>query len=531
MKHSSRSVIVFLVLFIVLLNCAYSQETPVDTSRQKPDSVASKIDTASQSHDGSTIQKANTLNQPNTDSVNLKVGTTNAQKEDSINLKVSSTGEHKVDSGNMKVAAATQNKDENTNRFKSVDSISPYKIMSAGAEYERTGFYQWLWGKNYRKEWTTRVKVPVVLLDTLEGGITPHKAGGGNQTKSLHSKTKAEKEYSFRSVNKTLGKVLPKEFLDTWIEDFVNDKVSMSHPYAAGSVPAMAQSVKVYHTNPQYVYLPKQPALDSFNNKFGNTLFLFEQRLDGNWKEADNLGNFEKFTSTDKLLEKLYEDNDNEVNQRQYVRSRLFDMFINDWDRHEDQWEWGEAKKDDKNIYTPVPQDRDQAYFKPDGVLLKVLISAAGLNYFQSFKDNLTNVKTFNYEERNLDRFFANQLSLNDWQGLAKELESSLTDAVIEAAVKQLPPEIFPISGNKIIATLKARRSHLNEWATEYYKFIAKEVDVVGSNRKEFFEINRRDKETAVSIYGTSKEGARKGKPFIRGYLKAERLMKSGCMV
>lgn len=403
------------------------------------------------------------------------------------------------------------------------DSKNQYKIISAGAEYKKSSFYKWFWGKNYRKEWTTPVKVPIVMLDTLKGGIIPYDAGGGHQTKSLHSKTKAGKEYTFRSVNKTLGKVLPKEFLNTWIEDFVNDKVSMSHPYAAGSVPLMAQSAKVYHTNPQYVYLPNQPALDSFNNKFGNTLFLFEQRLDGDWKEADNLGNFEKYISTDKLLEKLYDDNDNEVDQRQFVRSRLFDMFINDWDRHEDQWKWGETKKDDdEKMYTPVPQDRDQAFFKPDGFLLKFLISAAGLNYFQSFKDNLANVKTFNYEERNLDRFFTNELTLNDWQSIAKELQTALTDQVIEASVKQLPSEIFPISENEIISKLKARRGRLVEWATDYYKFIAKQVDVVGSSKREHFEINKLNNETAVNIYKITKEGERKDKPFYSRVFKSD---------
>lgn len=503
MKHTYKSLFSFLVLFIVLQNWAYSQDAPGDTTGKKFD----------------TTQRANVVSEAKGDSIHL---TATVKKSDSTNLKGDAGAEQNANSTKPKGDAVAERKAESKNQFKRADTLNPYKIISAGPEYKRTSFYQWLWGKNYRKEWTMPVKVPVVLLDTLKGGITPYKAGGGNQTKSLHSRTKTEKEYSFRSVNKTLGKVLPAEFLNTWIEDFVNDKVSMSHPYAAGSVPLLAQSARVYHTNPQYVYLPNQSALDSFNKKFGNTLFLFEQRLDGNWKEADNLGNFEKYTSTDKLLESLYEDNDNEVDQRQYVRSRLFDMFINDWDRHEDQWEWGETKKDDKNIYTPVPQDRDQAYFKPDGVLLKFLISAAGLNYFQSFKNNLANVKTFNYEERNLDRFFANQLTLNDWQSIAKELQAALTDPVIEASVKQLPPEVYPISGGEIISKLKARRAHLTEWATEYYKFIAKEVDVIGSNKKEYFEIDRRDNESTVNIYGTAKEGQRKDKPFYSRVFKSD---------
>src|SRR5207253_7904216 len=97
-------------------------------------------------------------------------------------------------------------------------------------------------------------------------------------------KTPAGKEYALRSVDKRLGKVLPEILHKTFAEDIVNDEVSMSHPYGAASVAIMAQSADIYHTLPQYVYLPEQPRLDTFNNDFGNNLYLFEQRLSGNWK-------------------------------------------------------------------------------------------------------------------------------------------------------------------------------------------------------------------------------------------------------
>lgn len=390
-----------------------------------------------------------------------------------------------------------------------------YKTESAGPEYKTSSFHQWLWGRNYRKEWSTPVRLPVVMLDTLKGGLTPAKAGGGNQTQSLHLKTKAEKEYTMRSVNKSLGKVLPKDFLGTFIEDIVDDKVSMSHPYAAAAVPVLANAAGIYHTYPRYVYLPEQPALDSFNKKFGNDVYLFEQKVEGNWKEAANLGNFEDFMSTDKLLEKMYEDNDNQVDQRLYVRSRLFDMFINDWDRHEDQWEWGKVESNGLNVYKPVPQDRDQAFFNYNGVLLKFAMGASGMKYFQQFKNTIPDVTTFNYEQRNLDRFFANQMTLSDWQTIAKELQQALTDNVIETSLKQMPAEIYPIRSKEIAATLKARRDHLEELATTYYKFIAKEVDVIGSRKREHFEVIRKEgNETMVNIYKINEQGKKTIKPF-----------------
>src|SRR5688572_18775026 len=113
-------------------------------------------------------------------------------------------------------------------------------IRAAGPEYNRPRFYQSFWGHNYRKEWTTPVAFPVMMFDTAFGGIKPYKQGGGNQSKSLHLKTKDDKLYAMRSVNKSLKILVPKIFHNTFIEDIANDEISMSHPYGALSVPLMA---------------------------------------------------------------------------------------------------------------------------------------------------------------------------------------------------------------------------------------------------------------------------------------------------
>ena len=39
-------------------------------------------------------------------------------------------------------------------------------------------------GKNYRTEWRTPIRVPVINFATEKGGLTPIKRGGGKQTKS-----------------------------------------------------------------------------------------------------------------------------------------------------------------------------------------------------------------------------------------------------------------------------------------------------------------------------------------------------------
>ena len=51
-----------------------------------------------------------------------------------------------------------------------------FRTVIAGKHYERSGLHNFLWGKHYRKEWTTPVKVPVINLDTEAGGRV--KTGG-----------------------------------------------------------------------------------------------------------------------------------------------------------------------------------------------------------------------------------------------------------------------------------------------------------------------------------------------------------------
>ena len=401
----------------------------------------------------------------------------------------------------------------------------------AGKEYDRSKIHEWLWGKHYRKEWATPVTVPLLYLDTAAaGGLSPYQEGGGRQTKTLRLRSGTGKEYVLRSIDKSFGKALPEIYQGTFIENLLNDQVSIGHPYSAVTVPPMAEAAGVYHTIPSIRYVPFQTKLDSFNRDYANKLYLLEERPDENWEEAPHLANSKQIISTDNVLEKILSDNDNLIDQRAFVRARLFDMFIGDWSRREDQWRWAMVKDGKQKIYEPIPRDRDQAYSKFDGVLLKGLMKLAGINYLQNFSKNIKDIKRFNYPARNLDRKFANEVSQEEWIAIAKDLQSRLTDNVIENAMRNLPPEVFPISGEVIIAKLKSRRDHLVDFATKYYNFLAKKVDVVGSDKNEYFQVNRlEDGSAEVKVFKINTEKEIEPEPvfsktFKRGETKEVRL-------
>ncbi|MDB5223106.1 MAG: hypothetical protein JWN83_1773 [Chitinophagaceae bacterium] len=399
-----------------------------------------------------------------------------------------------------------------------------HKIVIPGKKYARSSFHNWLWGTHYRKEWATPVKVNVIYLDSVYGGLTPVEKAGSRQTKGLRLENKNKKQYVLRSVDKSYKRALPEIFKGTFIESIANDQVSVAHPYAPFTVAPMAEAAKIYHTNPQLIFLPQQPKLGEFNTEYSNQLYLLEERPDDDQSDAPHFGNSKDVKSTEKMMEEISGENSHRVDQETLLRARLFDMFLSDWSRHEDQWRWATFKQNDLTIYKPIPRDRDQSYTKYDGLLVRMLAPSAAVGYLQSFDYTIKDINKYNFQARHLDRRFLNEPSRNTWIAIAKELQQLLTDLVIESSVKQLPPEVFPISGPEIIAKLRSRRDHLVEYANEYYSILTKEVEIVGSKQNEYFEITKSDTgEVIISMYNADKNGNKLGNPlYTRIFFKDE---------
>ncbi len=396
--------------------------------------------------------------------------------------------------------------------------------LNASSKYQKGNLYRLFFGNHYRKDWMTASNFKVVSLDTLAGGLTPYQMGGSRQTKSLRVRDKDGREYVFRSIDKTFSGALPPITKNTIAESLANDQVTISNPYDALVVAPLAEAAGIFHTNPVIYYVPQQQALGKYNDSAANTLYLFEQRPDEDWSTAPNFGSSKKIVSTDKMLEKILDDNDNTVDQQLFARSRLFDMWIGDWGRHEDQWRWASYEDGNKTLYKPIPRDRDNAFTKFDGIFLNAAINALAIDHFQTFDKNLKNVNSFNFPARNLDHHLLNQVTKAEWNFIAKDLQARLTDKVIDDAVKKFPPEIYTLSAAIIALKLKARRGHLQDWAKQYYLFLAEDVEITASKKNDFVEVKRlNNDETEVNIFKIGKEGDRKKKPvFHRVFHKKE---------
>jgi len=413
--------------------------------------------------------------------------------------------------------------DEFAERYDLADSTIS---VQASTQYERNSSSYWIFGENYRDVWSAQVDVPLFDIGSVEGGLKILKKGGGMQTKSLRLEAEDERQYAIRTVEKYTEKAVPELLRPTIAADVVQDQISASHPYGAFVVPALAEAAEVYHTTPKYYYIPDDPRFGPYRQDFAGKLVLFEERPAGDWSNSSLFGSSDKIISTFKVIDKLEDDNDNSVDEEWVLKSRLFDLFIGDWDRHDDQWRWasfdkGKGVKGD--LYRPIPRDRDQAFFINQGLLMRTARRKWALPKFQGFDYELNNPVGFMYNARYFDRDFMSSLEKEDWIRQAELLQTRLTDEVIEKAISKWPRPIYNLTGEEVIGKLKANRANLKRYALEYYSFLAREVDINGSDKKELFEVDRLDADrTRVRMYKMTNDKRKEKLLLERTFLTSE---------
>ncbi|HMH21897.1 MAG TPA: BamA/TamA family outer membrane protein [Puia sp.] len=370
---------------------------------------------------------------------------------------------------------------------------------------------KFFFGANYRKEWGTPVRVKVFDMS----GWTPLRRGGGLQTRSLRLENKDGKQYVIRGVKKYVtDAALPAELQGTFVKDIVSDGVSASYPYAALSIPPFAAALGIPHASPQLYFIPDDPRLGKFRSDYANTFNLFEEREPGSAK---------KTLSTDELDRKLQEDNDNVVDGKKALQARLLDMFVMDFDRHEDQWRWAGEDNGKGKTYSPVPRDRDQPFFINEGAFPWLAGSAFITPQLQGFRSKARNINTYNYNARNFDRNYLSALAEKDWREAAEALVARMTDSLIGYALSLQPPEVYSYSAASIVAKLKARRKYFVGEAMTYYKFLSETVSVYGSDKKELFDVQREaDGGVTLVVYKLNKEGGTGKELFRRKFVAGE---------
>lgn len=351
--------------------------------------------------------------------------------------------------------------------FKNHDSVK----VAASTLYESNFLKEAIQGENYRQAWETPVLVPVLFLDTLFGGMEIVKEGGGTQTHSLRLKNKDDILYSLRSVNKDPAGHVPEFARELGLENVVIDAISASHPYAALLVGELSEIAGVIHTHPRVYFVPKQDFLGvDYNEKFGNRLFLLEYETEGeeNWTGIEDV---EELLDTKHLQELKDEKGDKvKIDKNAFVRARLFDLLIGDWDRHAKQWGWAIQEKDDNYTALPIAGDRDNAFFKIGGLLPEIISNKNIEPMVRPFEEDVDYMPGLVYP---VDVYFLKNTPVEIFEEEAKTLQKRFTDEAIAEAFNSWPEEIADIDQQEITEKLISRRDKLVEIAREFHQVLS----------------------------------------------------------
>lgn len=355
----------------------------------------------------------------------------------------------------------------------------------AGPELSAGSLHRRVFGTGYRDLWTTEIEVPVLDLATEAGGLEPQFVVGRLQTLGLALRGQDGRSYTFRAVHKDLVRVLPEELRDTAVGDIAQDMLAASVPAGGLAAVPIAVAAGVWQQQPRLFVMPDSPLLGEFREQFAGllgTLAEYPTAAPG----GGTFGATEIIAGMD-VFPLITASPDAFVDPIEFLRARLVDALLGDWDRHIGQWRF--ARVPGRPGLVPVAEDRDQAFAQYEGIAVSMARDREPK--FNDFSADYPDLEGLSWNARSLDRRFLVGLSIQDWIAVAEDIQRRLTDEVLADAVAHLPAPYVDLAGEEMLAKLIARRDSLQDLARAHYEFLAGEVNVFGTDTAEIIRIER----------------------------------------
>ena len=360
----------------------------------------------------------------------------------------------------------------------------PVRTVVIGPQYRAGAVHRWLWGSDYRDLYATPVELPVLDLRSYAGGLRPTGPLGHGETQALALKGADGRDYTFRPVIKDPTGHLPVDLRETLARRILIDQMASGHPAGHLVVPGLLEAARVLHNEPRLVVMPDDPALGEYRKSFANVVGDIEE-----WGGSRAFGGTTETIDGEEMWKRLRESPEVRADSRAYLKARLVDQLMGDWDRNRGQFRWGRVPGEER--WQPIPEDRDQAFVRFEGFFTWVL--RPQLPLVVKFGPDYSDVAGLTYDGWDVDKRILADLEWPVWEEVAKEVQGALTDEVIDAAVRRQPPEFFAKDGARLIAGLKSRRNGLPAQAKRFYRYINKDVDVFGTDVHERVEAHRFD--------------------------------------
>ncbi|WP_207533367.1 hypothetical protein [Desertivirga arenae] len=336
-----------------------------------------------------------------------------------------------------------------------------------GDFYRRGNLVRWLLGSAYRELWHLEITVPVLKLGEVKGGLIPIDFTGRHQTIGIKVRDSSGQIWSVRSVNKDQSAALPSFLRTSILRPMFRDQACSMNPFGSLVVAELAPALNIHCDTPRFYFFPYDKKLGKYNDRMAGRLVTLIRRWDDTKKDS---GSAVRILDTQEMLSASKSENIR-VDSILYLRTRLFDMLISDWDRHEGNWKWLKKTEAGGAIIIPLAIDRDMAFYRfGNGSINK--LSRLFVNMFQSFTPEFKSVEGLMEQSASLDAAILKRLTKEDFEREAHFIQSRLTEDLIAEAFKAYPKEVYSIVGPEHQQILKQRLIQLPEAANKFYELI-----------------------------------------------------------
>ena len=359
--------------------------------------------------------------------------------------------------------------------------------VAASERYKAARVHRFALGGGYRDLWEAEIELPVLNLATEGGGLVPVGRFGGLQTAVLGFEGGDGRAYTFRGTDKDPSAVLHVVLHDTVIHTLVQDQMAAQHPGGPISSSVISEAAGLLTIHERMVVMPDDPALGKFREEFAGMVGAFFEFPTAASEAHPGFHGATEIIDHEELYERLARSHDDEVAVDAFLRARLFDILIGDFDRHRKQWRWAKLPGDRR--WQPIPEDRDMAFVRYDGAGPR--LASIYVPILQNYGPDYPWIKGLTLHGWEQDRWLLPSLSWEEWEVIARDVQARVTDETIDAAIRALPPEYAEIDGERLRADLSGRRDRLLEGARSFYEHLAREVDVQASDEAEQVTVTR----------------------------------------
>ena len=358
-------------------------------------------------------------------------------------------------------------------------------VIAIGPQYRERGLPDWLWGRHYRDAWATEIPLPILDLERFAGGLRFADQVVGNETRSLIFEGEDGRTYVFRSIDKdpTLG--LPGIVASSPAGAVLRDQVSAEHPLGVLVSQYLEAAVGLPAPEQHAFVMPDDPALGDARETFAGVVGMLAERPGGHSRRDLAFGGFEEVLDGNEIFERISSSHEDRVDARAFLRARLVDLLTGDWDRHRLQWRWGRAPG--TAVWTPIPEDHDQAFLRLDGLVPgRAHIFARELVGFDREYPDITGL---HFIAREMDRRFLVGLDRPTWDSVTLATQAALTDEVIDAALGRIPDAMLAHDEAFLRSALRRRRDGLPEASRKLYELLSDDVEVHLTDRTDLVHI------------------------------------------